>query len=266
MQLDSMDDDLRNGLWNSLSSCYLMRIRNHLLVSRDTETAFFCRTLWETYFKLPFDRMPGTTGNFYDYIRDYYFGCNWYEVYDFLEFLAEFYKKESVTDMFITSCNEILEREVSGYRFIGMKLAPITSKEEIDEIEEALDSSDSLRPVVTHIQTALQKLSDKKSPDYRNSIKESISAVEAICRLITGKDNATLGQALKVVKGKIPMHPALEQAFGKLYGYTSDEAGIRHSLLEEPNINFEDAKFMLVSCSAFTNYLKLKASKAGIQL
>ena len=49
-----------------------------------------------------------------------------------------------------------------------------------------------------------------------------------------------------------------------IYGYTSDEDGIRHSMLELPKINFEDAKYMLVSCSAFINYLKSKASKAGI--
>ena len=266
MQVDSMDDDLRNGLWNSLTSCYLKRIRNYTWVEQNTSVAFLCRTLWETYFKLPFDAIPASTGKIYGWIRNYYFKCEWYEVYDFVEFLANFYEKESVTDMFVTSCNEILEREVSGFRFIGTKLAPITSKEETAEIEEALDSSESLRPVVIHIQTALEKLADRKSPDYRNSIKESISAVEAICRLITGKENATLGQALKVVKGKITMHPALEQAFNKLYGYTSDEDGIRHSLLDEPDIGFEDAKFMLVSCSAFINYLKLKASKVGIQL
>lgn len=62
------------------------------------------------------------------------------------------------------------------------------------------------------------------------------------------------------------MHPALKGAFEKLYGYTSSAKGIRHALLDEPNLGFEDAKFMLVSCSAFVNYLKSKAAKAGINL
>ncbi len=38
----------------------------------------------------------------------------------------------------------------------------------------------------------------------------------------------------------------------------------RHALLDESDLDFEDAKFMLVSCSAFTNYLKGKVIKAGI--
>ena len=58
----------------------------------------------------------------------------------------------------------------------------------------------------------------------------------------------------------------MKEAFIKLYHYTSGADGIRHAigLLEEPNLSFEDAKFMLVSCSTFINYLISKASKAGL--
>ena len=95
---------------------------------------------------------------------------------------------------------------------------------------------------------------------YRNSIKESISAVESACNITTGS-KATLGQALKALDDKTKVHPALRNAFSSLYGYTSDADGIRHGLLEEANLDFADAKFMLVVCSAFTNYLRSKASK-----
>jgi hypothetical protein len=62
------------------------------------------------------------------------------------------------------------------------------------------------------------------------------------------------------------MHAAFERALKQLYGYTSDEDGIRHAALEEKNIGQEDATFMLVSCANFVNYLKVKAEKAGIEL
>jgi hypothetical protein len=267
MQVDTMDEDLRNGLWNALYTYYLREINVHSYFSGDmTPERFLCHILWQDYFKRPLDTMPDVMDNAYREIRDYYFACEWFEVYDLIQFIANRYYDNDVNSKFMESCNSILEREVSGWRFIGGEIAPITSEEEIAEIEKALVSTNSLKPVATHIKTALDFLSDKKTPDYRNSIKESISAVEAICRLITGKDDATLGQALKVIKAKITVHPALEQAFSKLYGYTSDADGIRHSLLDEPDIDFEDAKFMLVSCSAFINYLKLKSSKAGLKL
>jgi hypothetical protein len=75
-----------------------------------------------------------------------------------------------------------------------------------------------------------------------------------------------LSQAIKVITDKIELHPDLKEAFYKLYGYTSDAKGIRHSLMEKPDLDFEDAKFMLVTCSAFSNYLKEKARKAEIKL
>ncbi|MBY0098678.1 hypothetical protein [Mesobacillus maritimus] len=64
----------------------------------------------------------------------------------------------------------------------------------------------------------------------------------------------------------VQMHGALREGFLKIYGYTSDGDGIRHALIEEPSLSFEDAKFMLVACSAFVNYLVVKSEKAGITL
>ena len=44
--------------------------------------------------------------------------------------------------------------------------------------------------------------------------------------------------------------------FRSLYGFVSDDGGIRHSLLESSSvINYSDAKYFLVSCSAFVNYI-----------
>ena len=89
-----------------------------------------------------------------------------------------------------------------------------------------------------------------------------------MCSLIVDDKSATLGDALSIIqrRSKIELHKSLRNAFDKLYSYTSDAEGIRHALLDESNLSFEDAKFMLVSCSAFINYLKVKASKAGIDI
>ena len=76
-----------------------------------------------------------------------------------------------------------------------------------------------------------------------------------------------MGQALKVIERKgIGLHGALKKGFSSLYGYTSDADGIRHALLDESTTNFEDAKFMLVACSGFINYLIAKCSRVGIKL
>jgi hypothetical protein len=104
----------------------------------------------------------------------------------------------------------------------------------------------------------LELLSNRKNPDYRNSIKESISAVESMAKTITQKPKADLEEALRILERSGKIHGALKAGFSKLYGYTSDEGGIRHAMMEEPDLSSSDAQFFLVSCSAFTNYLKSK--------
>ena len=109
----------------------------------------------------------------------------------------------------------------------------------------------------------MAKFSDRRSPDYRNSIKESISAVESLIRVLATDHCADLGKALSSVEKNVSLHPALKKAFSALYGYTSDEGGIRHALMDQNNVEFEDAKYMLVTCSAFVNYLLAKSARSS---
>ena len=81
-----------------------------------------------------------------------------------------------------------------------------------------------------------------------------------MCQILTGNDNATLGDCLKKLKDSI--HPAMKEAFLKLYGYTSDANGIRHANgLGEGDSTFAEAKYMLVSCSSFISYLSESIKK-----
>ncbi len=81
-----------------------------------------------------------------------------------------------------------------------------------------------------------------------------------MCKIITGDEKATLSTALRRLEGSgIRIHSGLRQSFDKLYVYTGDAHGIGHALLDESTLDFDDAKFMLVSCSAFVNYLVAKA-------
>jgi hypothetical protein len=121
--------------------------------------------------------------------------------------------------------------------------------------------------VNSQLHTTLELLADRNQPNYRGSIKNSISAVETVCRKLTGNNKATFGQALKRLKDAgIQLHPSLELAFGQLYGYTSDESGVRHAMMDEDHLELEDARYMLVACSAFISYLVVKADKAEVRL
>lgn len=160
-----------------------------------------------------------------------------------------------VGQCFVEDLNSLFISEFVGYRIIDNHAVAITDKPEQQTIEKTL--SIKFNGCKTHIQKALSFLSDRENPDYKNSIKESISAVESICQVITGDSNATLGKALKRLEDNgVNMHSAMKSAFSSLYGYTSDKGGIRHAEgLFTSDVSFEEAKFMLVSCCAFVNYL-----------
>lgn len=181
---------------------------------------------------------------------------SWNQCFDVLEIMLQ----EEYYDIdFKCEINEIFEEEKMGYRIIDDQIVDITNESEIEEIEEAIDSIFNI--VNNHIQKSLELYSDRKNPDYKNSIKESITAVESMCCIICG-EKVELGKALgRLEKNGIYIHGAMKNGFQSLYGYTSDESGIRHGGIEDKEVTEEDAKFMLVTCSAFVNYLKVKFEK-----
>jgi hypothetical protein len=272
IQIDSIDEDLRNGLWNAAKVFILDNLDKTYNGFRGNSTFdTFCDILWHNFYKLPVDDIPFRQSNSIAFIRESFFNSEWYEIYDFLEFINQIHFDYINLDFesFKSFCNATLERDFAGYRFIDNKISPITNEHEIQEIEQSIINTKvmtSLKGANIHLNKALDKLSDRKNPDYRNSIKESISAIESVAKIISNQSKDSLGVALDKIKSKIKLHPALEKGFKQIYGYTSDSDGIRHALIEEHSCDFEDAKYMLVSSSAFINYLIVKADKAGIKL
>lgn len=167
-----------------------------------------------------------------------------------------------LANAFTGRINSEFERLNYAYRFVEKEIVEISSKEEIVAIETALKKIEN--NVRVHLQSALNLLAKKPTGDYRNSIKESISAVEAVCREMTGKN--TLGDALnELEKAGIEIPKVLKLGFEKLYGYTNNkETGIRHALMDNEGSyipSSAEAIFMIVSCSSFINYLYSKNAK-----
>lgn len=187
----------------------------------------------------------------------------WYKKLDIIELILFYLKLISDDDKsyreayksFVKSLNLEFKRLNFGYSIIENKITEITSEEEISSIEKALkESKDNVKE---HLNKALDLYSKRPKADYRNSIKESISAVEAISRNITGENVLNFK---KMEEKGVVVPTVLRKAFECLYGYTNDKTtGIRHALMDDTNApQAEEALFMLVSCSAFINYLNKK--------
>jgi hypothetical protein len=269
IQVESIDEPLKNGLWSILKLQVWDTAQQstgmyggyYISASSNKELHSLCEKLWFHFFRSPLDNLDSDWLKVLSQLREYFFSCKWYEVYDFLEFVADNFQRYQFKDRFTGSCNALLEREVSAYRFVNGQIVRITEKEQLDEVERALENARG--PVRMHLSRALELLADRQTPDYRNSIKESISAIESLVAATVGIEKGTLGQLIKTLEDSIGLHPALRAAFSNLYGYTSDAGGIRHALLEADTVTFADAKFFLVVCSAFVSFVESKMSNAG---
>lgn len=265
LQIEGMDKELRNRLWNAFYMHILLVLKKNsgaygILSYKDKH---FIAGIFHSFYKTRVDEVPNLYASVLDSFKSKFFSQEWYEIYDFLEYIIntishnDEYDKEYLVD----HLNMIFEEEFSGYRVVNNLVVPISNQVEIGEIEEALNFT-SIEGVNIHLTNSLNKLSDKIYPDYRNSIKESISAVESVCRVFTGE--STLGKAFKKLEtNEVYINQQLKSGFEKIYAYTNDkESGIRHSIVEEfKNPDFEDAKYMLVACSSFVNYLVGKHNK-----
>jgi hypothetical protein len=216
------------------------------------------RRVWSSFLKLPVDEMPHDEYGVHLRLKDLVLKGDWFVPYELIEFVMNEGQHDNVNRL-DASVPVILSEENTGFRLVNRRFVEMTDEREIAAIEGAINAStDDFTPVRSHLEAALRLLSDKRSPDYRNSIKESISAVEAAVQIITGDSKAELGKALAKVSAKAPIHGAFASALKSLYGFTSDSNGIRHALSEEPTLDSADARFMLAACAAFVMYLRQK--------
>src|SRR5882672_2692212 len=177
IQVRSMNDALRSSIWNVLDG-FIWSIENFLYSQYGTpEIRSFSRALWFHFFKEPVDSRPDDSGSILSEIRMRFFSYSWNEVYDFMEFVVDHYAR-SKPDL-ILAFNMVLEREMSGYRIVSGQVVDITGEQEIAMLDEALRDT-RFAGTASHLQRALELFSDRDHPDYRNSIKESISAVESM--------------------------------------------------------------------------------------
>lgn len=248
IQLNSIDSVLRMALYNSLQGVFVAVWYFDGSLGKGFRAG---RTAWTDFWHRPADEFSDSPYNFIPDLKNFILAGHWNRVYDYIEFIL------TRTDLPLNpdDINRILEREMSGYRLRGKMFVPISDVTELAAIDQALGSADRFRGARQHVSTALKSLSQKPNPDFRNAITEAISAVESAARVVAGKHKATLGDALKVLEKEGRVHPALKDAWLKIYGYSSDEHGLRHAMTEDPNIDFRTAKYMVVSCAAFVNLL-----------
>lgn len=185
------------------------------------------------------------------------------EVFDLL---TEIMRNEKCPKEYISEVSKIFKSTRLAYFVLKdspVTIVPQATEQEGESIIRAFNDVDSLgmSGAKTHLRRAGEAINHHQWPE---SIRHSISAVESVARQLDPNTSKNLGRALKTLRENHEIHPALAKAFLELYGYTSDEGGIRHALLEDATAkpSSEEAIFMLGACASFVTYLCSKHSRS----
>jgi hypothetical protein len=197
------------------------------------------------------------------FYKDLILSGTYNDVFDFIQFVM---RHASSPFNFASEIDRILRQCRAAYAVIGLgpTIVPIGSEEEVNALEAAFSATKhgGFPGARAHLRLAAEALTAGR---YGDSVRESVHAVESTARVLSEDSKATLAPALQKLQSKLGMHPAFKKALLALYGYSSDEAGIRHALLEDKvRVDMHDALFMLGACASFVTFLIGKGRTADI--
>lgn len=268
MKLEEFSDDLRREIWNTTRELLIsLRSINAVLQYSpyyfDEETGRFFERVLGKALKQPEDEIDTSYYKVINQFKDSILNGIFYEVLNLIEILINErrYDKE-----FVNRISKLFETHVAAYWLdksnYPYKFFPRSNKAQGEATREAIKTiqDGGMKGAATHLLDAVAHINAQQ---FGDSISDSIHAVESVARQIDPKSK-TLGPALNSLeKADLVKHPALKEAFSKLYGYTNDEQGIRHALLDKnsPDVDLDEAMFMFGACASFAAYLVSKHHK-----
>lgn len=252
VQIDDLDEKTRIHLWNLVYALKMKAYDHYRALQMNDQ---FAMGLWVEW-HLSLEDLSQTTGrDFLAMVKEAIVDRTLPETFDVVEACVE-----DVGQPLSELLNKVFTKYLVGYRAVKGEVIPVTESSEVEAVETALDMLEPYGGARKHLQNALSLLANREEPHYANVVKESISAVEAVARHLTGAK--TLGDALKQLEAKgVPTHRALVEGWLKLYGYSSAEGGIRHGSIEHGEVDEALATYFLVTCSSMVGYLIKKAGR-----
>jgi len=184
------------------------------------------------------------------------------KLFDFIEFLI---RHPNCSNQLRSELANVFVTERAPYRIVDGQIVAIGTEEQAEVLQKALAdaAADGAKAARTHLVAAGVAL---RNSSWADSVRESIHAVEAMAFRLSPEANS-LGKALATLEKQGHLHGSLKVAFQALYGYSSDEEGVRHALVfnGEPKVDEADAMFMLGACASFVSYLLARKSQTKEQ-
>ena len=260
LKLEEISDGARTRLWNLLY---------HFV---NSESAYgYVQGNWENILTIlhishhgrALDEFDSSLGNFVRVYKSIFMQVRFNELFDLL--LAIMRQPQCPEDFIRIIAAGFEESRLAYVVDVGPPptIYPAATRKEGEAVLQATAelSAAGLTGAVNHLRKAADCINQGDPP---GAVRESIHAVESTARYFD-PGAATLDPALKSLEAAGGLHPALKRAFSSLYGFTSDEQGIRHALIDSPqaNVGQDEAVFMLGACASFSSYLARKHRRSA---
>lgn len=164
--------------------------------------------------------------------------------------------------------NDVLNIHHIGYRMRNGKMERVVAPSTQAEIDKAkkLLAEPEFAGAAEHFAKAIEFFGKRPKADYENCVKEAVSAIESVARIICGKPKETLSKLIpQLVQQGVLVKP-LNGVVERLYAYRGDAPGAAHGKtgVESP-IGVPEAEFVLGLSASTINYLirKRQEKKGG---
>ena len=264
LSLGELSNEARVRLWDTLALNVWRRSRGYWYWKDGVWLQVF-HVLHSRFWVLPLDEFPSKVGTLVNgYKTAILSGLPINEVFDLFQMIM---RHKECPGWFTTEVAKVFRHCRLAYVVDTKKpptILPAATKAESEAILAATNElrRAGLQGAEAHLRKAGELIN---YGDWAGSVRESVNAIESVARSLDADASKTLEPALRSLERSGRLHPALKEAFTKLYGYTSDEEGIRHALLDNPTspAGRDEAVFMLGACASFASYLWRRSRKDG---
>ena len=183
------------------------------------------------------------------------------KVFDFLQMVM---RHPDCPSVFIDGVKEVFERcQLAYYVDTGEPptIIPSATSQEGESIANATRALDDngFDEQANALRRAGELINQR---DWAGSIRESVGALEAAARSLAPSRPKEVSHALSELREVLSIHPALTAAMGNLYGYASNEQGLRHGRVDDSSssvVGQDEAVLMLGMCASAAGYLLNKS-------
>jgi hypothetical protein len=254
LRLGEVSDKLRELIYYSIRQEITRNIDDQYNSSFSDTWERVAMDLWGRFLRRDPDTFENNAYRFTLFLKGLIHNAECGQLFDCIEFLVRH-----------PGCSDRLRQELAGafvearaaYRIIDNQyIAAIGTEEQAAAFERAIADAQAKNAAGArrHLIDAGVALRKGK---WADSVRESIHAVESVA-VGLAPGSTELGPALTNIEQRGHLHGGLKAAFKTLYGYSSDEKGVRHALVfaqAEAKVDEADALFMLGACASFVSYL-----------